>query len=78
MTREEELTKVKELIKKHYEEANTGMFFTRNIVGDDMTTIYNGQYFTLDICYFWMYYELFGCIENERKEIEELYKELGK
>lgn len=69
---------MKELIKKHYEEANAGMFFTRNIVVDDMTTIYNGQYFTLDICYFWMYYELFGCTESERKEIEELYKELKK
>ena len=78
MTRKEELAYVKELIKKHFSDANSGMFFTRNVVGDVMTTIFEGKIFTLDICYAWEYYELFGCTESERKEIEELYNELKK
>lgn len=75
-TREEELKEVKELIKKHYGSADGGMYFTRNIAGDPMKTIYSGMYFTLDICNCWGYYELFGCTDEEVKEIKEYYKGL--
>lgn len=75
-TREEELKEVKELIKKHYGSADGGMFFTRNIAGDLIETLYSGMYFTLDICNSWGYYELFGCTDEEVKEIKEYYKGL--
>ena len=75
-TREEELKEVKELIKKRYGDADGGMFFTRNIVGDTMKTIFKGEYFTLDMCYYWGYYELFGCTEDEEKEVTEYYEGL--
>lgn len=75
-SREEELKEVKELIKKHYDIADGGMFFTRNIAGDTMETIFKGEYFTLDMCYFWGYYELFGCTEDEEKEVAIYYDSL--
>lgn len=78
MTREEEFAKVKSLIKEHFSDADSGMFFISNIVGDKMTTIFGGDIFTLDICYYGSYYELFGCTESERKEIEDYYEKLRK
>jgi hypothetical protein len=73
MTREDEFKKLKELIKKHYRDAQCGIYNTRNIVRDKMTTLFNGKFFTLDICYFWMYFEVFGTNDEEWQEIEELY-----
>lgn len=78
MTREEEFAKAKDLIKEHFSDAECGMFFTENIVGDTMTTIFEGNVFTLNICYSYSYYELFGCTESEQKEIEDYYEKLGK
>lgn len=52
------------------------MFFTRNMAGDPMQTIYNGVYFTLDICSYWGYYELFGCTDEEEKEVTKYYEGL--
>lgn len=78
MSRKEELSKVKELIKQHFDDATAGMYFTRNIAGDSMKTIFKGEYFTLDICRYWGYYELFGCTAAEEKEVKEYYKGLVK
>ena len=75
-SREGELKEVKEFIKKHYASADGGMFFTRNIAGDTMETIFKGEYFTLDVCWHWGYYELFGCTEDEEKEVTEYYEGL--
>ena len=76
MKREEEFEKVKELIKKYYNEADCGLYNTRNIVGDSMATIFDGEYFTLDICYNWSYFEIFGTTENEFNELYEIYKKM--
>ena len=78
MTREQELEKVLDLIKEHYDEASAGMFFTRNVVGDRMTVLFKGDNFTLEICYDWGYYELFGCDEAEQDIVEVHYETLGK
>lgn len=76
MNRAEELSTVKELIQEHLDKATAGMYFTRNIAGDTMRTLYKGTYFTLDICSYWGYYELFGCTEKEAAEVKEYYKGL--
>ena len=76
MTREKEFELIKELIKKHFEDADAGLFNTRNIAGDRMATIFTGKYFTLDICYFYSYYEVFGTTEQEFKELKEYYDRL--
>lgn len=74
--REKEFIKIKNLIKENYEDASCGLFNTRNIVGDYMSTIFTGKYFTLDICYYWCYFEVFGTTEEEFKELKEFYKSL--
>lgn len=74
--REEELAKVKDIVKDNFKDAPAGMFFTRNWVGDPMETIFAGVFFTLDICRSWGYFELFGVNTQERQEIEEYYDEL--
>ena len=74
--REKEFKKVKELIKEYYEQAWCGIYNTRNLVGDPMMTIFNGEYFTLDICFSWEYFEVFGATEEEFAELKELYNSM--
>jgi len=78
MEREQELEKVLDLIKERYDDASAGMYFTRNVVGDGMTQLFEGEFFTLEICYDWGYYELFGCDEAERNKVEVIYETLRK
>lgn len=77
MTRKEELESVKNLIKENLEDFNLGLFFTRNICGDTMTRIFTGEYFEVDVCEHWSYFEVFGCESSEREELEKYYNELG-
>lgn len=79
MTRQEELEKVKEIIKENVEEEDIdcGLFSTRNIAGDIMDTLFSGQYFTLDVCYFWAYFELFGTTKEEFEDVENYYHNIG-
>lgn len=75
--REIELEKVKEIIKCKIDSGNGGLFHTRNIVGDSMYRIFEGEYFQLDICYFWGYFELFGSTEEEFESLKQFYISLG-
>lgn len=74
MTREEEFEKVKTVIKENIEDADLGLFFTRNIGGDIMHNIFEGEFFKIDICYGYMYYEVFGCTEQEEEELDKYYQ----
>ena len=74
MTREEEFENVKTIIKEKIENANFGLFFTRNIVGDPMKNIFKGEFFKVDICYGCMYFEVFGCTEQEEEELDKYYQ----
>lgn len=76
MNREEEFNKVKELIKKYYEDGDCGLYNTRNVVGDIMSTLFKGKYFTLDICFYYSYFEVFGTTNEEFEELKNLYKKL--
>lgn len=72
-----EFEKIKKIIKENYNYADCGLFNTRNIAGDIMLTLYKGNHFTLDICYDWSYYEIFGTNEKEFKELKDYYNSLG-
>ena len=74
--REKEFIEIKNLIKENYEDADCGLFNTRNFAGDYMSTIFTGKFFTLDICYHWGYFEIFGTTKKEFKELKEFYKNL--
>lgn len=71
------LEKAKEIIKTHYEDACCGIFDCRNILGDEMTTIYKDEGLTIDLCYGYMYFEVFGLSREEFKELEKYYDSLA-
>ena len=70
------IDKVKEVIRENYDDAQCGLFFTRNIVGDKMDTVYEEDGVTVDICYHWAYFEVFGLNEMEKYELDKFYKSL--
>ena len=76
--RKEEFKKIKELIKEYVNEAQFGLFDTRNIIGDHMTNIYKGKYFILDICYGYEYFEVFGTTHLEFWKLSKYYSKLIK
>lgn len=64
---------VKNIIKENIDDAMCGIYFTRNIVGDPMVTLLNGDQVQIDICYEYEYFEVFGLTDREQKEIGEFY-----
>lgn len=52
-----------------------GLFFTRNIVGDHMDTIWSDGNVTIDICESYEYFEVFGLSEKEQCELLAWYSE---
>ena len=75
--REKEFQKIKMLIKQNIKDAECGIFSCRNLAGDMMTSLFDGQFFSLDICYYLNYFELFGTNDAEWQEIEKYYSSLG-
>lgn len=72
------LEKAKEIVKKYYNDADCGIFDSRNILGDDMITIYKDESLKIDICYNYAYFEVFGLTNKEFKELEKYYDSLEK
>ena len=71
------LEKAKEIIKEYYKEGDCGIYDSRNIVGDWMTNIYDDGDLTIDICYGYSYFEVFGLSDDEFDELARYYSELG-
>ena len=67
---------VKKIIKDRYQHADCGLFFTRNVVGDPMTTIWDEDGVTIDICYRYSYFEVFGLTGEEENELSRFYDSL--
>ena len=76
LKRNKEFSKIKELIKNNYKDADCVLFDTKNIVGDYIETIFKGEFFTLDICYGYSYFEVFGTTQKEFEELQNFYKDL--
>lgn len=74
---EDKLKIAKNIIKENIEYASHGIFYTRNIAGDQMTTLYNKDGLTVDICFYYEYFEVFGLSSSEFKELKEYYSKLG-
>lgn len=68
------LKAIKKIIKENIEDANCGMFNTRNIIGDQMFTLYKKDGVTIAICYRYSYFEILGLNEQEFKEILKYYE----
>ena len=76
MTDISRIEKVKNVIRNRYIDAMCGLFFTRNLVGDRMSTIWEGDGVTIDICYGYEYFEVFGLTEEEENELLAFYNSL--
>lgn len=54
----------------------SGVYDSRNTAGDHMTTIYDEDGITVDVCYNWDYIEVFGLSVPEFKDLQDnIYKE---
>lgn len=67
---------VKKVIDFFYFDANCGIFNSKGIANDTMTTVYDMDGVRVDICYDWDYFEVFGLTETEFGEVEEYYNSL--
>ncbi len=72
------LEKAKEIVKTYYMDARWGIFNSRNIFGDETYTIYKDKGLTIDICYDYSYFEVFGLSNDEFEELAEYYNSLLK
>lgn len=72
------LEKAKEIIKNNIKDAKYGIFNSRNIIGDAMDNLYEDDELTVDICYNWEYFEVFGLTDLEFNELVGYYYELLK
>ena len=63
----------KEIIDQYFSMADCGLFDSRNLVGDSMTTVYDANGLTVDICYSYSYFEVFGLSSDEFKKLREYY-----
>ncbi len=70
------LEKAKEIIKKNFSLYDCGLFNTRNLVGDPMSTIYDEDGLTIDVCYYYSYFEVFGLTDEEFVELKKFYANL--
>lgn len=70
------LEKAKEVIKDNYKDAECGIFCTRNIVKDPMDNLYEDEELTIDICYPYEYFEVFGLSKDEFDELAMFYEDL--
>lgn len=53
-----------------------GMFNTRNTAGDEMETIFSENGLTVDVCYGYSYFEVFGLEPNEFEKVKDWYNTL--
>lgn len=70
------IDKVKNVIRNRYIDASCGLFFTLNLVGDNIYTIWEEDGVTIDICYDYEYFEVFGLTEEEENELLAFYNSL--
>ncbi len=66
----------KEIIKENFEAGDCGLYNCRNIAGDEMETLYSDHVLTIDICYGWAYFEVFGLSDEEFKELKSFYNNI--
>lgn len=60
------LDKIKEVMSENIQYAEHGLFFTKNIAGDTMNTLYRDDKCQVDICYHYGYFEMFGLNVEEQ------------
>ena len=80
------LEKAKEIVTKYIDDAKDGIFCTRNVLGDTMSSIYHYEdlhdevrdFLHIDICYQHEYFEVFGLSNKEFNELKTYYEKIRK
>jgi hypothetical protein len=72
----ERLKKALDFIKANYD-SGIQVYFTRNIVGDDMDVVYQEDGITIEYCPVYWYLEVFGLTDEEQAEFQGLLKGLS-
>lgn len=70
------LEKAKRIVKENYRFADLGIFNSHNTIGDTMKKIYVSEGLTIDVCYEYSYFEVFGLSDAEFEELERYYDSL--
>ena len=73
---ENKLERAKQVIEENLNDARYGIFDSRNVVGDPMDNIYDEDGLSIDICWGYGYFEVFGLSTSEFAELENFYNEL--
>ena len=66
----------KKIIEDNFKDGDCGLYDCRNIVGDYMITLYDKYGLTIDICYVWSYFEVFGLTDEEFDQLKTFYRSL--
>lgn len=75
---ENKLERAKQVIEENLDDARYGIFDSRNVVGDPMDNIYDEDGLSIDICYHYGYFEVFGLSASDFAKLEKFYNELLK
>ena len=76
--KEKKLDIAKRIIKELYNLGDCGLFNCRNLIGDSMCNIYDDGELSIDICYYYSYFEVFGLSESDFDELLQFYETLEK
>lgn len=68
------LSEVRSALLAHIEDGTCGLFFSRNIAGDEMVTIYQDGEICVDFCYGYSYFEVFGLTDEEQHSLTKYYE----
>ena len=69
----EQIKEIKNVINENAGYAQCGIYDTKNTSGDDMVTLYSKNGITIDICYGYCYFEVFGVNEYDFENIKKYY-----
>ena len=72
-----DLTEEKKVIKDNFNSGSLGIFNSRNIAGDMLVPIYEGNGVRIEICPYYEYFEVFGLTCEEFEKVKEYYDHLG-
>lgn len=74
----DKLKKAKAVVKENLNDACCGIFNNRNTEGDYLETIYEEDGLTIDICYGYSYFEVFGLTKEDFDELKRYYDTLNR
>lgn len=70
------LERAKQIIEENFKYATSGLYDSRNLLGDTMSLIYDGDGLEVYISYEYSYFEVFGLSNEDFDKLQEFYEGL--